>query len=48
MNTRTLQRRLSAEGSNFNAIVKAIRSDLARQYLLKTQISLTNMAAYLG
>lgn len=48
INTRTLQRRLSAEDTSFNTILGNIRSDLARQYLLETQISLTNMAAYLG
>ncbi|GAA5316710.1 MAG: AraC family transcriptional regulator [Candidatus Pelagadaptatus aseana] len=48
MNKRTLQRRLLDEDTSYKTILNSIRMDLARQYLLETKISLTNMASYLG
>lgn len=48
MSTRTLSRKLAAEGSSFQKIKDALRRDLAIQRLVKTQDSIGHIAADLG
>lgn len=45
---RTLQRRLAAEGSSFEAIREALRQELALQYLRETTIPLGQLSGLLG
>lgn len=48
MTTRTLRRRLDAEGTSFIAIVDDVRSSLAIEYLKTTQMSTDDIAMLLG
>ncbi|WP_373095898.1 AraC family transcriptional regulator [Zhongshania sp.] len=48
MSLRTLQRRLSSEGLNFNEIVDDIRKELLAVYLQERNLPLTQVAALLG
>lgn len=48
VSSRTLQRRLRGEGTNFKAVVDATRERLARHYLRRTQLSSTEIAYLLG
>ena len=45
---RTLQRRLKAEGSSFQALVDEVRLARAKYYLEKTRLSITDVALELG
>jgi AraC-like DNA-binding protein len=48
LSERTLQRRLQEEGTSFNQLVDDTRRDLARQYLGKSDLTLTEVAYLLG
>ncbi|HRI68412.1 MAG TPA: AraC family transcriptional regulator [Polyangium sp.] len=48
MSTRTLQRRLEAEGTNFDSVVDAVRRDLALQHLINPSISMYEIAGLVG
>lgn len=48
MHPRTLQRRLSAEGTTFEAVLDGVRRDAARRYLVNTALPLTQVAAMVG
>lgn len=48
VSSRTLQRRLRGEGTNFKAVVDTTRESLARHYLRRTQLSGTEIAYLLG
>jgi AraC-like DNA-binding protein len=48
MHPRTMQRRLRAEGTSFEAIKDAARRDLAQQYLSQPDLPLTQIAGLLG
>ncbi|KVQ70943.1 hypothetical protein WK05_14905 [Burkholderia ubonensis] len=48
MNARTLQRRLEIEGANFNALVKSVMIDLAKNFLQNPAIALFDVAEKLG
>lgn len=48
VSARTLQRNLSAEGTTFKALVEETRMNLARHYLIDTDLSLTAIAFLLG
>lgn len=48
VSTRTLQRRLQNEGSNFQNELNGLRGDLARHYLAKTQYSSAEISFLLG
>lgn len=48
LSSRTLQRRLRSEGTNFKAVVDSTRERLARHYLHHTQLSATEIAYLLG
>ena len=48
MNTRTMQRRLAAEGEEFTALVDRVRRDLAVRYLASPGYSLAQVARMLG
>lgn len=48
MSTRTLQRRLEAEGENFRGVVNRTREDLARHYLTQTELSVGEIGFLLG
>ena len=48
MSSRTLARRLAAEGLNFNVILKQLRSDLAAHYLGEVNLSISQVAWLLG
>ncbi len=48
MSRRTLQRRLSAEGTTFQQILTRVRETLARHYLMETPLSCTQIAFLLG
>jgi len=45
---RTMQRRLDAEGSSFEAIKDAVRREIALQYLRETTIPLAKLANMLA
>lgn len=45
---RTLQRKLDGESANFQSLLSALRSDLARQYLRRSSMSLQEIAFLLG
>lgn len=48
VSTRTLQRRLQAEETNFEQELSHLRADLANQYLINTHYSSTEIAFLLG
>jgi AraC-like DNA-binding protein len=48
MHPRTLQRRLDAEGTSFEAIREEVRRETALRYLSETRIPLTQLAGILG
>lgn len=48
VSTRTLQRRLSDEGTSFQAELNAVREGLARHYLAHTKLSTAEIAFLLG
>jgi len=48
MHRRTLNRRLKATGTTFQALLDEVRCDAARHYLLLTQMPLVDIAAALG
>ena len=48
MTSRTLRRRLVAEGSNYQQILADVRYQLAREYLLTSQLPVEEIAALLG
>ncbi len=48
VSSRTLQRRLRGEGTNFKAVVDTTRKRLAKNYLRRTQLSGTEIAYLLG
>jgi AraC-like DNA-binding protein len=48
MSTRTLSRRLAAEGESFGAILDKLRSDLAARYLTRRDLSLSQIGWLLG
>jgi AraC-like DNA-binding protein len=48
MSSRTLQRRLSAEGTNFSQMLDAVRRYLAEQYVTDPSLSLTEISFLLG
>ncbi len=48
MSRRTLQRRLAAEGTRFNALLNATRIELAHQYLSETEMTPIEISALLG
>lgn len=45
---RSLQRRLSAYNLSYQALLDGVREELARRYLLRTSLSLTELALLLG
>ncbi|MCG7535571.1 AraC family transcriptional regulator [Pseudoalteromonas sp. OOF1S-7] len=45
---RTLQRKLDGESANFQSLLSALRSELARQYLRRSSMSLQEIAFLLG
>ncbi len=48
MSSRTLQRRLEAEGDNFRSVVNRTREDLAKHYLTQTRLSSSEIGFLLG
>jgi len=48
MSARTLSRRLAEEGLTFSTILDELRSDLAKQYLRNTDLSISQIAWLLG
>ena len=48
MSTRTLQRRLKAEGTSFRAVLDATRESLARHYLAESELSGREISFLLG
>ena len=48
LSARTLQRRLRAEGTNFNALVEQTRRDLAKHFMRETRRSVGDVAYSLG
>jgi AraC-like DNA-binding protein len=48
MSERSLQRKLAAEGGSFDAIVDALRAELARRYLEDRRIAIAEVAFLLG
>lgn len=48
MSTRTLSRRLAAEGESFGAILDKLRSDLAARYLQSEELSMAQIGWLLG
>ena len=48
VSTRTLQRRLQSEDTNFQNVLNGLREDLARHYLSKTQYSSAEISFLLG
>ena len=48
MTSRTLRRRLEAEGTSFQIIADDVRSTLAQEYLTKTRMSIFDIAMLLG
>lgn len=48
LHPRTLQRRLADEGTSFQAIKDSIRQELAKKYMLETDMSLTQLSDLLG
>ena len=48
ISTRTLQRKLTAEGANFQQVMEEARRELARHYLLHSSLQLNETAYLLG
>lgn len=48
LSSRTLQRRLLAEGRNFHGLVEEARQEMARHYLLESSLELSETAYLLG
>lgn len=48
MNKRTLQRKLSVEGTNYQDVLRNIRTELAQHYLSKSQLSSGEISFLLG
>jgi AraC-like DNA-binding protein len=48
MSKRTLQRKLSAEQSNYQTVLNLVRQDLATHYLTKTDLPITEVSFLLG
>ncbi len=48
MNARTLQRRLSEEGTHFQALLNELRQELAQHYLRNTTLGIDEIGARLG
>ena len=48
MSLRTLQRKLSEEGTTFGAIYQSLRQEMAQQYIHDSQMSMTEIAYLLG
>jgi len=48
MSTRTLTRRLAAEGQTFGQVVDELRTDLAERYLRDRDLSISQIAWLLG
>ena len=48
MSLRTLQRKLSDEGTSFSEVYKAIRKDMANEYIQDSQMSISEIAYLLG
>ena len=48
ISARTLQRRLQAEDSGFNAVLASVREELARHYLASTELPCNEIAFLLG
>lgn len=48
MSKRTLQRRLSEDGTTFQAVVNRTRADLARHYLTRTSLACSEISFLLG
>lgn len=48
MSTRTLRRRLKAEGSSYRQLLEEIRFELAREYLKETELPLDEISFLLG
>lgn len=48
MSPRTLQRKLNAEQQNFKGLLQTIRTELADYYLLKSELSLSEISFLLG
>jgi AraC-like DNA-binding protein len=48
LSTRTLQRRLTAEGASFQGLMEEARRELARHYLLHSSLELNETAYLLG
>jgi len=48
MSTRTLRRRLKAEGSSFRELLDEVRFQLAREYLAETSLPLSEVSWLLG
>lgn len=48
MSKRTLQRRLEEEGGNYRVLVNKTREDLAKHYLLRTELSVGEIGFLLG
>lgn len=48
LHPRVLQKRLQAQGSSFSALLRDTRQDIARQYLLHSRLSITELALNLG
>jgi AraC-like DNA-binding protein len=46
--SRTLQRQLKAEGTSFNNVLKDVRSEIAKQHLQNTSISISEISYLLG
>jgi AraC-like DNA-binding protein len=48
LSTRTLQRRIEAEGTTYQQVLDDTRTDLARHYLQNTALSVAEIAFLLG
>jgi AraC-like DNA-binding protein len=48
MSSRTLHRRLSGEGTRFDAIVDTVREEFAKRYLARSSVSATEIAYLIG
>lgn len=48
VSSRTLQRKLAAEGESFSAVLEAARVELAQRYLRETELSITDIAFMVG
>jgi len=48
LSVRTLQRKLSEEGTTFGAIYQTLRQEMAQQYIQDSQMSMTEIAYLLG